>query len=154
MSLSGIGEVADLVKGVLDRFFPPEASPELRAATEQALIQEISNRDKAKAQIISAEMQQQDNYTKRARPTVVYGGLVMIAINYVIFPLIGRFLALYKGADVVYLKLVEPLQLPTEFWVAWGGVVGTWILGRSAEKIKGTTDTNVGRLVSLITGNK
>lgn len=157
MDLTGIGSIAELAKGIVDRFFPPEASPEDKLKARIAIEETLAKRDEAKASIIRAELQQDDKYTKRARPTVVYGGLVMIAVNYVLFPFIGRLVAFYHGFSV-YAQvepIIAPLQLPTEFWVSWGGIVGTWVIGRSAEKAKAVDrETNVGKLISLITGNK
>ena len=43
----------------------------------------------------------------------------------------------------------EPFELPTEFWLAWGGIVSTWSIGRSAER-RGARN----KAVSLVTGNK
>ncbi len=79
----------------------------------------------ARERIIVAELKQSDTYTKRARPTVVYFGLALIAFNYCVVPLVTVFTSI--GLTV--------LQLPTEFWVAWGGIVSTWTIGRSAERI-------------------
>lgn len=78
----------------------------------------------AKERIMVAELQQGDNYTKRARPTVVYFGLFVIFFNYCLVPLIQTFAS----------STVDPFALPTEFWAAWGGIVATWSIGRSAEK--------------------
>lgn len=158
MSISGVGEVANLVGGIFNRFFPKEATHAERNALESALISEIENRDTAKSNIIMAEMNQKDKYTKRARPTVVYAGLVFIAINYVIFPMIGRIVA-FSIEDAIRAKamveMVKPLELPTQFWIAWGGIVSTWSLGRSYEKKHGVdASTNIGKIASLITGNK
>jgi len=46
----------------------------------------------AKERIIVAEMASGDNYTKRARPTVVYFGLLIIGFNYALVPLVSLFL--------------------------------------------------------------
>jgi hypothetical protein len=143
----------------VDRFFPPDASPEQKLAAQQAMADEIARRDDAKSRIIVAELSQGDNYTKRARPTVVYGGLLMIAINYVLFPFLARLAAasyLFSGAagqvPQSLINLLSPLDLPGEFWAAWGGVVGTWVLGRSLEK-RGATG-NLGKIAGLITGKQ
>jgi hypothetical protein len=87
----------------------------------------------AKERVLVAELQQGDAYTKRARPTVVYAGLFFIAYNYAIAPSVG----------------IGRLDLPTEFWLAWGGIVSTWVIGRSAEKRGARSNT-----LSLITGSK
>ena len=91
----------------------------------------------AKERIIVAELQQGDSYTKRARPTVVYFGLLVIFYNYCLIPTIQSL----KGIPLT------PFMLPTEFWVAWGGIVATWSVGRSAEK-RGTRN----KVTSFITG--
>ena len=106
------------------------------SAIEQTIGAELS----AKERILVAELQQGDAYTKRARPTVVYAGLGFILLNYCIVPAIQAI----AGAAVV-----KPFALPPEFWVAWGGIVATWSVGRSAEK-RGSRS----RAVSMITGSR
>ena len=93
----------------------------------------------AKQKILVAELQQGDTYTKRARPTVVYFGLVVIFYNYCLIPTVGLFMA----------EIPNPFELPMEFWAAWGGIVATWSIGRSAEK-RGSMN----RLTSVVTGTK
>lgn len=78
----------------------------------------------AKADIVVAELSQGDNYTKRARPTLIYFGMALIAFNYCAVPLAQTF------AGVA----IAPFELPGEFWIAWGGAVSVYALGRSAEK--------------------
>src|SRR5947207_1734937 len=60
----------------------------------------------AKQSVIAAELAQGDEYTKRARPTVVYAGLVFIFIDYVVVPLVTRFTS----------GTASSLALPSEFW--------------------------------------
>ena len=72
----------------------------------------------AKERIITAELNQGDLYTKRARPTVIYFGLFIIFFNYCFIPITGG----------------VPVKMPYEFWAAWGGVVSFYSLGRSYEK--------------------
>ncbi len=86
----------------------------------------------AKERILVAELNQGDAFTKRARPAVVYFGLLMIFWNYGLAPALQ----------------VPRLDLPTEFWVAWGGIVSTWVVGRSAEK-RGSK----AKAVSMIVGD-
>ena len=102
---------------------------------EQSLRKELE----AKERVVVAELQQGDNYTKRARPTVVYMGLFFIFINYCLVPLVSKFAGLG----------IEPLDLPAGFWAGWSGIVGTWSIGRSLEK-KGMG----GKIVSAITGSQ
>jgi hypothetical protein len=91
----------------------------------------------AKQAIIVAEMQQGDKFTKRARPWLLYSGMIMTAINYVLVPIVQQF----AGMDI------KPFELPTQFWMAWGGASTAWIVGRSAER-RGVKN----KLTSLITG--
>ncbi len=91
----------------------------------------ISGEIGAKERIMVAELQQGDKYTKRARPTIVYVGLagaLIDAINYIDF------------------------TLPQQFWIAWGGVVGVYGIGRTFEKIK--KDGLIGKVATVITGKK
>lgn len=103
-----------------------------------AMEQSVQTELQAKERIIVAEMNQGDNYTRRARPTVVYFGLAAIAFDQLV-----RYIAHFTDNPI-------PLtMLPTEFWAAWGGVVSVWVLGRSAEK-RGVT----GAITAAITGSK
>jgi len=96
----------------------------------------------AKRDIIVAELGQEDLYTKRGRPTILYGGLVFIGINYVLAPLIGRLMGFLRSLGEVtpaqalaLSELSKPLaDLPPEFWWAWGGVAGIYVLARSTDK--------------------
>ena len=81
----------------------------------------------AKKEIMVAELQQSDKYTKRARPTIIYAGLGILLLNNVILP----------WASVFITQTLPNITLPTEFWVAWGGVAGVYAFRRSTEKMKG-----------------
>lgn len=128
MSLVGIGEVASLAEVIVRRAWPPDVGPEQLAAAQAQVEQIITDRDRnlleTQRSILVAELEQGDDYTKRARPTVVYMGLMFIFLIYVLFPM-----AAFYGD-----KPVPDLQLPTEFWWAWGSVVSVWAIGRSFEK--------------------
>jgi len=93
----------------------------------------------AKERVIVAELTQGDTFTKRARPTVVYFGLVVIFINHVL----GPWLAVAFGNEI------PEINLPTEFWAAWGGIVATWSIGRSFEK---TGKSN--KVTQAVTGSR
>jgi len=80
----------------------------------------------AKKDVMVAELQQGDNYTKRARPTVVYAGLVALFLNHILLPWVTFFTG----------KVLPTIELPTEFWFAWGGVVGVYAFTRGQEKIQ------------------
>ena len=138
------GNISDIVKetkNIVDEFhFSGEEKAELNLKLEDlaqdkfnTLQDNLKLELESKQKIILAELNQGDNFTKRARPTVVYMGLVMILFNYCIAPLISE----------------QPFELPAEFWIAWGGIVSTWTVGRSFEKAgKGNKASN------LVTGSK
>jgi hypothetical protein len=141
MDLTGIGSVADLAKTLIDQFFPPKMTGAEKAHAQIQLQEMLQKRENlvidAQKSIIVAEMQQADAYTKRARPTLVYAGLVFIFLVHVAFPIMS-----YLSKQTL-----PALSLPSEFWWAWSGVCGVWVLGRSAEK-RGVA----GKLVGMITG--
>lgn len=143
----GASDIVEGVTKVVDQFHTSETEKHAmklsleKVVTERlALIQqEVVSRFEMVFKVIQAEMASGDNYTKRARPTLVYFGMAMIFINYVLVPTVQTL----SGSPV------QPFGLPTEFWIAWGGTVGLWTVGRSAEK-SGIQN----KATSLITGSK
>ena len=143
-SLTGIMEG---VKGLIGGFkLAPSEKKEFEVKME-ALLQERDSDIEAtirqelgsKERILVAELTQGSAYTKAARPTVVYYGLVAIFANYTLIPCLQWAFGTAPAA----------FELPTEFWVAWGGIVATWSIGRSAER-RGARN----KAVSLVTGSK
>ena len=145
--LGSINGIMDSVKGLVGAFkLNPAAKKdfeykmkELLQARDSEIEQTMRQELQAKERILVAELKQGSTYTKAARPTVVYYGLFAIFCNYTLFPCL----------QWAFGQTPEPFNLPTEFWVAWGGIVGTWSIGRSAER-RGT----VNKVTSLLTGNK
>ena len=142
---SGAKELLGGVDKLIGRF---KASPEEKQAFKLDFEKLLQQRDLdieetiraelgAKERVLVAELQQGDNYTKRARPTVVYAGLLFIFFNYCVVPTVQSFTS----------ATINPFDLPPEFWAAWGGIVATWSIGRSAEK-RGVRD----KWVSTVTG--
>jgi hypothetical protein len=129
---TGVKEAASGIAEIADRFietpdekarFALEVEARLQqrdAEIEQTLRAELG----AKERVLVAELSQGDNFTKRARPSVVYAGLAFIGINYVLTPMINRLFGIE----------LPPIPLPPEFWATWGGICATWVIGRSAEK--------------------
>jgi hypothetical protein len=142
----GVGKVIGQVGGIIDQFkLSPEEKQKITIEMESLLQKRDSEIEQtiraelgAKERVLVAELVQGDNYTKRARPTVVYAGLAFIFFNYCVVPTIQSL----TGAEV------EAFKLPREFWAGWAGIVATWSIGRSAEK-RGARN----RLTSAITGN-
>lgn len=128
----GAGSVVDSIGGLADRFIQTDDEKSAFKVQVETLLQKrdseieqtLRQTLQSKEKILVAELSQGDNYTKRARPTVVYAGLVFIGINYVLFPAMAVFLN----------KTVPVLELPSDFWYAWGGICSAWCVGRSFEK--------------------
>jgi hypothetical protein len=126
------GGLIEQVGNVVDRFVTTDAEKAaLKLEAEKVILSHIQASEKSiqtemeqKASIIRAEMESGDDYTRRARPSVVYVGLAAIVLNHVIAPWISHL----SGAGV------PEITLPTEFWWAWGGTVSVWFIGRSAER--------------------
>jgi hypothetical protein len=135
--MGGVGTLAKDIRTAITGTEPinQEKAAELALKAQQleAGLSEVSQN------IIVAEMQQGDKFTKRARPMVVYSGLLFIFLVHVAFPIY----AFFTGDPV------PEISLPHEFWWAWTGVVAVWMTGRSMEKF-GLEN----KATKLITGGK
>ncbi|MBF0552599.1 MAG: holin family protein [Deltaproteobacteria bacterium] len=133
LDLSGIGSVADLVSGVLGRFWPPAMTDEQKTQAEQAVgalvAGQVNTLVEAQKAIVIAELTQDDKYTKRARPSIIYVGLLIFLLNGVLTP-VAAFVATMLGHPIS----PPVMALPDSFWVAWASVTGIYAIGRSAEK--------------------
>jgi hypothetical protein len=136
--------ILDTVFNVVDEL---SLSDEEKATTKLALQTKILEHEKvmeetlqvemtAKAEVMKAELAQGDNYTKRARPTVIYGGLVLAAAQ------LAFALPWFRTEGV------DPAVLPAQFWVPWAGIVGTYAIGRTMEK-KGVSNA----FTKIVTGS-
>ena len=141
MDITGLGSVFSFAESVIGKIWPPKADPNEKLKAQAVLAKMVEEREtsivEAKKDIIVAEMQQGDEFTKRARPMIVYCGLFFIFLVHVALP----FIAFFSG------RPMPELKLPQEFWWAWGGVCSIWVIGRSAEKAKAG-----GKLVDMIVG--
>jgi len=95
----------------------------LLASDREALHQEITAELGAKERVLVAELSQGDKFTKRARPMVVYTGLGVLILNHVALPWIAHFI---PSQDI------PVIEIPTEFWIGWSGIVATWSIGRDS----------------------
>tara|TARA_B100000029_G_scaffold137614_1_gene132508 strand:+ start:368 stop:823 length:456 start_codon:yes stop_codon:yes gene_type:complete len=133
------GEAFSLVKDVVGKFIgdpdqrhKAEMEVQALAAQREAQLEEtLRSRMAMTSDIIKSEMSQGDTFTKRARPMLVYWGMVLVTVDHLASLFIERQLP----------------DLPEQFWLAWGGVVSIWIVGRSAEKFKGGKTTKEGNPV-------
>lgn len=142
----GITDVVDSVGNVIDRFtLSKEEKMEFKLEMQNRLMKMENELEETyrtelqtRSDIIKAEMAQGDNYTKRARPSIVYAGLLFVFLVYVLLPII----AYISGAEKM-----PTINLPEQFWWSWGTVVGVYGIGRSAEKM-GITN----KVTNFITG--
>jgi len=141
-----IKSLVDSIGGIIDNVHTSEeekleAKAKLKALETEATAQVLSHAEslfKTKGSVLIAELQQGDAYTKRARPTVVYGGLLILAVNHIILP----WIAFFAGMEI------PKIEIPAVFWGGWSGIVMTWSIGRSFEK-RGVQN----KAVSAITGS-
>lgn len=139
-SIPIIGTVLKPVFDVVDKLIlDKDLAQKLKHEFLMADYREAEGEIHAKRDIIVAELQQSDNFTKRARPAVVYTGLGAMVFNYCFIPffkfVIGV-IAQLGGSTITITP--EPFALPPEFWWAWGGVLSVYVVGRSVEKTKST----------------
>ena len=155
---SGVGEFAEKVGSVVDRFVhTKDEKAEFMLEMERLLQQRDSEIEatiqkelETAATVITAELQQGDNYTKRARPTIIYTGLAMYVLNSIIFPklaILTAFISNEVNRQIV-IDALQPVAIPPEFAVAWGGIVAIYSGGRTLEK-RGAR----GAAVQAMTGN-
>lgn len=130
----GVDKIANGLGGLVDRFittsdeknqFKLEMQKVIQAEAESMSRLAIAEYE-SKKEIIVAELQHGDNFTKRARPSIVYVGLGVIIYNYCLVPTLQ---------SIASVPLVQ-FNLPEEFWYAWTGVCGVYAWGRSKEKMK------------------
>lgn len=117
---------------------------ELTQQREKEVEETIRMELDAKKSILMAELNQDDRFTKRARPTVVYVGLIFILLE-----LLGlrHIIMHYMNVDAGIISNSD--QIFKMFLGVWGSVLGVYSIGRSVEK-RGTRNA----WSSLITGNK
>ena len=136
---SGLDKIVSSVGTVLDNLFTSDdekeknkialtqitlaaaqAEKELAADLEKAYLEDAKNL----RQQITVELQSQDAYVRRARPTFNYIFYVVLIFNYI-------FLPIYQ---LITGKTAAPVVLPTELWTVFGvGFIGYGYL-RTVEK--------------------
>lgn len=163
--MSVLGFVKDILLGpvteIADEFI--HSGEEKAAAKQKGLdaiigaVEQIEDAIKAetdaKKEIMVAELNQGDKFTKRARPSIIYGGLIIAfletAFRAVIVWRTMSGVAIEEIGNVVAQAAAIPSIAPEQFWWAWTGVASSWVIGRSAER-RGIQN----KFVQLATGNK
>ena len=142
----GVSEIAGGVKSIIGSLkLDPAKKAETELAVDKLVYDKFAKMEdsfqteiQAKERIIVAELNQGDNFTKRARPSIIYTGLAIVIVNW-----LAQYICAFAG--------VAPPEapVPAEFWVGWSGLAATYSIGRSFEK-RGVSN----KVVSFITGNK
>jgi hypothetical protein len=137
----GVGLIGGIFKDKAEGKISEQQATQALAEIQAKLVTDVEatyrKEIEAKERVLVAELQQGDNFTKRARPTVVYFGLLVLLLNHVVLPWVAHFAG----------QAIPAINIPTEFWLGWSGIVATWVIGRTAEK-RGSAN----KVVGLITG--
>ena len=115
---------------------------QLTQLREKEIEETIRKELDVKQNILLAELDQDDKFTKRARPTVVYVGLAFIflellGLRHIILHHVGVDASMIENSDNIF-KM---------FLGVWGSVIGVYSIGRSVEK-RGTRNA----WASFVTG--
>lgn len=117
---------------------------ELTQERESEIEKTIRTELNAKKEVLLAELEQGDKFTKRARPTVVYVGLFFILLE-----VLGVRHIILHELDIPAQVIENSDAIFKMFLGVWGGILGIYSIGRSAEK-RGTRRA----WSQAITGNK
>ena len=125
--------LAPLIGDIVNRVLPADANKagEIEREIRLSLLENEEKLENMRGQIVLAEANSGSWLTSTWRPLLMMVIVSIIALNYLIFPLIS-------------LTLGVPLEidLPSELWTLLNIGVGGYVVGRSGEKI---TETLSGR---------
>jgi len=125
--------LAPLIGDIVNRVLPADANKagEIEREIRLSLLENEEKLENMRGQIVLAEANSGSWLTSTWRPLLMMIIVSIIALNYLIFPLIS-------------LTLGVPLEidLPSELWTLLNIGVGGYVVGRSGEKI---TETITGR---------
>lgn len=126
--INAIGNVMEKHTGKKERDI---AIGKLLVEQANAQIDLIKEELGVRERIMVAELTQDDKFTKRARPSIIYVGLLAMMVD---------------GIDAI------AFTMPEMFWDGWMIAVGIYAIGRSAEKFG--AGGKLGKLASAITGKR
>lgn len=123
--LTGVGTIKDAAETIIGAL---KSDPDLeKALAEMELERENDIRD-----LYRAEVQQDDKFVKRARPSMIWLVFCIIGVNFILIPLINLILTACGVAPVV---IVFP-ELPTEVYWLIASIFGLYTGARSFDKFK------------------
>ena len=98
---------------------------EMQIKLTDAITSDLANQ----RDLMKAELNSEDPYVRRARPSIIWIGLIIFLINYALLPFITT-LAQMLGGSFAF----TPVILPDQFWYAWGLYTGGYAYLRTKEK--------------------
>jgi hypothetical protein len=121
-----ITALAPLLGNVIKRVLPDhEKAAEIEKEIKLSLMDHAGDLESLRGEIVLAEAKSSSWLTSTWRPLLMMVMVVIIAVNYLIFPIANMFLT-----D----KLID-LDLPDQLWNLLQIGVGGYIVGRSGEKM-------------------
>lgn len=119
-----ISLIVEAVAPLISKFVPDATqAQQIKGAIQQALVAQQGAILDATKSVMIADAQQDDKFTKRARPTVVYWSIS--------FTTLIAILAMFGAADPVVAALK---QIPTELWYLMTAGIGLFGASRGVEK--------------------
>ena len=106
-------------------------------------------RDLIKKDLVLSEMNSDDNYTKRARPSIVYVGLGVVVLELLGVRLLVLSLAFSEKA-MFEMALAASNAILLSFMAAWAGVSGLYNFSRSQEKREAYTERKKARFENKV----
>lgn len=148
---------ADIVGLVAGAFGKDREDPELlklQPAIQQLVIERDTARDheanetmrvelESRARMVEAEMAQGDKFTKRARPGVVYGGMILYVVEFGV----RAYLLLTSG------EMPSETIVPVPMVAAHTTAMSIWFYSRGKEKQAAVQGTEPSKWVKMITGS-
>jgi len=121
-TLGGVGEAAIKIRSAITG----EITPEKKAELERAVLDLEGAVTKARSNVIIAEAKGASWLQRNWRPMLMLTIIVIVANNYILYPYLS-----------IFTDKVHVLELPDKLWALMEIGVGGYILGRTAEKVKG-----------------
>jgi len=118
--------LAPIFGDVLKKIIPDsDKRDEIERETKLALLDHADSLERVRGEIILAEASSTNWLTSAWRPTLMMVAILIIAMNYLVFPIIAI------GYPAI---LDNTLELPDQLWNLLTLGVGGYIVGRSGEK--------------------
>jgi len=141
----GVGEILEKVGGIVDNLnLSGEEKQKFKLEMETLIQKRDSEIEKtlrveigAQERVMIAELEQDDKFTKRMRPTLGYSGMAIIFLNHIFIPMLGDILG----------RTLGNYPVPDVFWAVWGGALGIYVWGRSREKRNRVTSDTTANLL-------